>query len=155
MAFFFAGSRVRNHDSLGYTDLRCRKTDTGSLVHGLGHILNEFYLGISNVRGQILALFELGSFFEVKLSAGEQARIIVLGEERSEFGIRADAVFEVRRLRNDEILEGPQSVTPAARSILRGVTENALLVLNGAALLQDPRLIIAGDSAAGFLEVPS
>src|SRR5262249_34976610 len=47
----------------------------------------EHLIGISNVRGQILALFELGSFFEVKLSAGEQARIIVLGEERSEFGI--------------------------------------------------------------------
>ena len=115
----------------------------------------EHLIGISNVRGQILALFELGTFFEVKVSAGGQAKIIVLGEERSEFGIRADAVFEVRRLRNDEMLEAPQSVTPAARSILRGVTENALLVLDGAALLQDARLIIDGDSAAGFLEVPS
>ena len=115
----------------------------------------EHLIGISNVRGQILALFEMGTFFEVKVSEGEQARIIVLGEERSEFGIRADAVLEVRRLRNDELLEAPQSVTPAAQSILRGVTENALLVLDGAALLHDPRLIIDWDSAAGFLEVAS
>jgi purine-binding chemotaxis protein CheW len=112
-------------------------------------------IGITNVRGQILALFELGSFLDVKASPGEHPKMIVLGRDRADFGIRADAVLEVGRLRMDEVLEPPESLAPAARSWLRGVTEEALLVLDGAALLKDPRLVIDAETGTGPAEVPS
>lgn len=103
----------------------------------------DFLLGVINLRGQILALFDLRIFFGVPAqAAGEAARIIVLGEERAEFGVLADEVFEVARLRANQVLPPPDSLAGIAREYVRGVTEGALILLDGALLLKDPRLVI-------------
>src|SRR5262245_57147684 len=47
--FFFASSCVRNHDSLRDTNLRRGQSDARSLVHRLGHILNELHIGVGDV----------------------------------------------------------------------------------------------------------
>lgn len=102
-----------------------------------------FVIGVVNVRGQILALFDLSKFFGLADQEDTAAsRIVVLGEERAEFGVRATAVCEVVRLRTDEVLEPPASVPAIVREYLFGVTKNALLLLDGAVLSKDPRLFI-------------
>ncbi|MBC7818114.1 MAG: hypothetical protein IAG10_14590 [Planctomycetaceae bacterium] len=45
-------------------------------------------------------------------------------------------------MRREELLEPPGSVTGIGREYLRGVTRDALIVLDGAVLLQDARLFI-------------
>ena len=52
------------------------------------------------------------------------------------------AVSDVLTLRTHEVLELPGSAPGIGRRSLRGVTEGALIVLDGAALLQDDRLVI-------------
>lgn len=102
-----------------------------------------FLAGIANLRGQILAVFDLRHLFG--LAAGgetELSRVIVLGRERVEFGILTDAVHGVGLLRADEAREPPGSVTGMARDFVRGVTADALILLDGAALLSDSRLFI-------------
>ena len=47
-----------------------------------------------------------------------------------------------RYLRTDELLELPGSAPGIGRQYLRGVTKGALIVLDGAILLQDDRLVI-------------
>jgi purine-binding chemotaxis protein CheW len=103
----------------------------------------DFLLGICNLRGEMLAIFDLRRFFDTAAPAPtELARVIVLGQEHIEFGIWADRVDEIARLRIDEIQEPPPSVPAGARTLLRGVTAAGLLVVGGAALLKDARLII-------------
>ncbi len=140
----------------------------------------EFLIGVVNVRGQILDLFDLGKFLGVpgggwrvtgdgwrdqaSLAPGgrhpapttpdlpatrhpppatrDDARILVLGGERSEFGILADDVYEVIRLQREQVLPSPEGVAGITREYLRGVTEDALIVLDGAVLLNDSRLFI-------------
>jgi purine-binding chemotaxis protein CheW len=103
----------------------------------------DFLVGICNVRGQILAVFDLRRFFGV---AGQDptinCRVLVLGGERPEFGVLADEVVDVARLETAEVLEAPGSVAGIAREYVRGVTESALILLDGAVLLCDPRLVI-------------
>jgi purine-binding chemotaxis protein CheW len=103
----------------------------------------DFFVGLHNLRGEILAVFDLRRFFGVA-DAGrtERTRVLVLGGERPEFGALADAVHEVTTLRIDEIHEAPGSVAGAGRDYLRGVTAGGLMVLDGAALLRDGRLYI-------------
>jgi purine-binding chemotaxis protein CheW len=102
----------------------------------------EFLAGIINLRGSILAVLDLGKFFGLAVpELSDRARVIVLGEERAEFGVLAEA-YEVVTLRADAVREPPDSVAGSAREFLRGVTADALLVLDGAALLADPRLTI-------------
>jgi hypothetical protein len=45
-------------------------------------------------------------------------------------------------LRTEDVLEPPGSLTGAGRDWVRGVTRDALVVLDGAVLLKDRRLFI-------------
>ena len=99
--------------------------------------------GVINMGGEILAVFDLGRLFGMPgVTRTEQSRVLVLGQDRDELGLLADAAREVRPLRIDAILEPPGSLEGIGRTTLRGVTADALIVLDGAALLRDPRLVI-------------
>ena len=103
----------------------------------------DFLIGVINLRGEILDVFDLRCLFGVPAGeVAESSRVVVLGDERDEFGVLADAAHEVTTLRRDEVLEPPGSVAGLARSYLRGVTAETLIILDGAELLQDARLFI-------------
>jgi purine-binding chemotaxis protein CheW len=103
----------------------------------------DFLLGVTSLRGHILAVIDLRRFFGIAgKGLTDLNRVIVLGGERAELGVLADTASEVIALRRDQVLEPPGSVAGVARAYLRGVTAEALLVLDGAVLLRDPRLII-------------
>jgi len=116
----------------------------------------DFLLGITNLRGHIVAVLDLRRFFGIdEEKPTDLSRVIVLGEERIEFGVVADAVLEVTTLPSAELREPPGSVAGIAREYLRGVTADALVVLDGAILLKDPRLTIdlSEDTVTGSAEV--
>ena len=103
----------------------------------------DFLVGIANLRGQIMAVFDLRRLFGISLAGEtELTRVIVLGQERIEFGVLADAVDQVAMLPLDEVKESPASVAGITREYVRGVTADALILLDGAVLLRDPRLTI-------------
>ena len=109
-----------------------------------------FLVGVLNLRGEILALIDLRTFFGVPARGlTDLARVLVLGDERPEFGVLADAAHEVTTLRVDEVHEAPDSAAGVGREYLRGVTKDALIVLDGAALLGDGRLFIDQGEAGG------
>ncbi len=99
--------------------------------------------GVVNLRGEILAVFDPRTFFGIE-AAGRTStsRILVLGGDRVEFGLLADAVHEVATLRIDDVLPPPATVADPGREYLRGVTADALIVLDGEVLLHDRRLFI-------------
>ena len=109
-----------------------------------------FLIGVLNLRGEILALLDLRTFLGVAVrGVTDLARVFVLGDARAEFGVLADTALEVRILRTDEVLEAPSSVAGIGREYLKGVTREALIVLDGAALLRDARLFIDQIDDAG------
>jgi purine-binding chemotaxis protein CheW len=105
----------------------------------------EYLAGVVNLRGDILAVFDPSKFFHVpgarSVSDGN-ARVIVMGRDLPELGLVVDAVHEVATVRVDEVLEAPASVTGASRDFINGVTRDALIVIDGHALLHDDRLVI-------------
>jgi purine-binding chemotaxis protein CheW len=110
----------------------------------------EILVGVINMGGEILAVFDLGRFFGLHHTARtEQSRILVLGTERDEFGLLADAASEVHTVPNSSLLEPPATFEGLGRNILRGVTADALIVLDGAALLREPRLVVDQGEEAG------
>jgi len=101
-------------------------------------------IGVTNLRGEILPVFDLRKLTG-KVTAGltDLSRLLVLGEDRGELGLLADEVREVKVLGLDELFDPPEALAAVGRSLLRGVTREAVLVLDGAALLRDPRLFIS------------
>ena len=103
----------------------------------------EFLFGIINLRGEILAVFDLHRFFGVPDGGvTDLSRVIVMGADRDEFGVLVDVAHGVRSLRIDEVLDPPGSTAGTGRQHLRGVTADALIVVDGVALLGDDRLVI-------------
>ena len=104
------------------------------------------YAGAINHRGEILAVLDLGRMLGV--GPGEGPRdgpgwILVLGDDRGELGALVDAVLEVRTLGAGEVLdrtgEADRSVADVHDYVL-GVTGDALILIDGGALLRDDRL---------------
>jgi purine-binding chemotaxis protein CheW len=111
----------------------------------------DFFAGVVSLRGQILAVIDLRRLYGLPvLEEAPLTRLVVLGEGQPEFGVLAETVSEVVRLPRGRLLEpaAPAGLTPEH---IRGVTEQALIVLDGAALLRDGRLFIdQGDEPGGL-----
>jgi purine-binding chemotaxis protein CheW len=106
-----------------------------------------FVLGVTNLRGEILALFDLRQLLGV-VSEGvtDLGRIVVLGENRREFGLLADSASEILFVPSTSLA---QAETGWGRAYVRGLSPGGVIVLSGEALLSDPRLTIdSGQDAA-------
>lgn len=103
----------------------------------------SFLVGVTNLRGEVLAVMDLRELFGLPAAeTGERPQTVILGLQRPEFGLIVDEIYEVAQLRVGDVLEPPGSVTGLSRDCLRGVTAEALLVLDGDRLLTDRRLYV-------------
>jgi purine-binding chemotaxis protein CheW len=110
----------------------------------------EHVLGITSLRGELLPVFDIRMLLGVAPeSLCDMSRLIVLGTRTAEFGILADVVHELSAIDRSALLAPPDSIAGAGRTYLRGVTADALIVLDGGVLLEDQALYI-GDAG----EVP-
>jgi chemotaxis signal transduction protein len=88
-----------------------------------------------NVHGQIVPLIDLGILIGTPPCA-EPTFAIILGGARAEIGIVAQALIEMREIPRDTLAAS----TPAPRPIVRHITADGIAVIDGAALIADPRL---------------
>lgn len=108
-----------------------------------------FILGIVNVRGQILSVVDLKRFFELpEKGLSDLNKVIVVRDSKAEFGILADAVAGVRALSMAAIQASLPTLTGIREEYLKGVTHDRLVVLDGAKLLSDGKMIVHEEPAA-------
>ena len=102
-----------------------------------------FVSGIVNVRGQILSVIDLKKRFDLPdKGLTDLAEVILLHAEDMEFGLLADAIEGVREIPLDDIQPSLPTLTDVRAAYLRGVTNEQLVILDGAKLLSDERLIV-------------
>jgi purine-binding chemotaxis protein CheW len=103
----------------------------------------DFMIGVSNLRGDILPVFDLMRFFGLA-SQGlmERSRVVVVGLASAEFGVIADQVQAVHVLTAPTFVEKPPFEVSRGRECIRGVTADAMIVLDGDILVRDQRLFI-------------
>jgi purine-binding chemotaxis protein CheW len=102
----------------------------------------RFVVGITSLRGDILDLFDLRELLGLTTQGvTDLGRIVVLGEQRREFGVLADAATGMQLVAAADLV---QTGSTWSRDYLQGVTPDGVVVLSGAALLGDPRLDIGG-----------
>lgn len=103
----------------------------------------DFLFGVINLRGEILAVFDLNLLFGLGAHTPEgTSRLIVLGEGQPQFGFVADAVNQVTTLKAAELTSPLAAFSLIKQEAVRGVTADALIILDGQVLLADERLII-------------
>lgn len=105
--------------------------------------------GVTTYRGEILAVVDPRAALGRPAGAlADLLWIVVLGSAEPELGLLAGEVSGVGAIRVPELRPLPAEASPRARRLARAVTERAVIVLDGAALLADPELFAARDDAA-------
>jgi len=92
--------------------------------------------GVAAWRGELLTILDLRPLFGASVVAlNDLARVLVLGEKRAVCGVLADTVRDLVTIPESQLVETVHAVT-ANRALFRGITRDAMLVLNGKTLLE-------------------
>jgi purine-binding chemotaxis protein CheW len=110
----------------------------------------DFLLGVTNLRGEIVPVFDLMRFFGfASQGLSDRSRVIVVGTAEVEFGILADSVQALEQMPTAALVADAAFEGQRGGECVRGVTREAMIVLDGAALIKDRRLFIGAPEAAG------
>lgn len=103
----------------------------------------SFVLGIINVRGKILSVIDLRTFFDLpNRGLSDLNKIIVLHDGVMEFGVLADAIIAARWIPRSDLLPSLPTLTEIRAEYLMGVTEERLVVLDGGKILSDRGIVV-------------
>lgn len=100
--------------------------------------------GIFHLRGKFISLVNLKIFLGIseKSERDEMVSILLLEDERMEFGIAVDEVLEQKRASIKEIQTLTTGFNLPRADLIHGVTENGVIVLDGKKLLADSAMTI-------------
>ena len=102
-----------------------------------------FILGIINVRGEILSLIDIKKFFDLpEKGLGDLNKIIILHNEKMEFGILSDVILGVRNILLSELQQSIPTLTGIREEYLKGVTKERVVILDAEKLLSDKAIIV-------------
>jgi len=102
-----------------------------------------FVLGIMNVRGEILSVLDPVKILALPETPYEDgARVVVLSNGAMTFGLAVHELHGMARLAFSKLQEAPLSGNSSSQGLIRGVSADRLIVLDGRALLADKTLIV-------------
>lgn len=105
--------------------------------------VSDFVLGVINVRGDIIPVFDLLRFFGLPVTAApDRSRMIVIGSLRAEFGILVDSGLAISALAINAFQSDAKMELVQGGECVRGITRDGIVVLDGAVLLRDQRLFV-------------
>ncbi len=100
------------------------------------------FLGITPHHGGVLPVVALDVLFgHASLGLRDLHRVLVIGDGTGELGLAAGKDIEMAWLAEGELLPAVDVGDSGSGSIVAGMTEDGLTLLDGAAFLADPRLI--------------
>ncbi len=103
----------------------------------------DFVLGIINVRGQILSVINLKTFFHLPVGGlGELNKVIIVNDKNLEFGILADEVLGTMQIAKENVQPAIPTMSGVGAEYLLGVTPGSILVLNIKRILEDKAIIV-------------
>jgi len=103
----------------------------------------SFVFGIINVRGQIISVIDLKKFFNLpEIGLGQLNKIIIIRNERMEFGILADIIHGTQLISTDTIQTSLPNIGGIGGEYLKGITAEHLIILDAKKILDDERMIV-------------
>jgi purine-binding chemotaxis protein CheW len=109
----------------------------------------DLFLGLVNLRGDILPIADLRRLFGIGHTTPEEASwVLILGEAFADLGAAVTEFHETVELPAPSLLTSTDFAPGQPSDLRLGVTETALIVIDGAALLKDRRLFVAPDRQA-------
>ena len=102
-----------------------------------------FVLGITNVRGRIVAVNDLRRFFGLpETRPTGDGKLVIFRHDQMEFGVLADAVIGMRSIPIAELQPPLPALAGARAEYLRGITGDRMALLDAEKILTDERIVI-------------
>jgi purine-binding chemotaxis protein CheW len=102
-----------------------------------------FIRGLVNVRGRIFPVIDLKKFFDLpEEGITDLHRILLVETTDLQFGLLADTIAGVHKVPLLSIQPSLPTLNGIRAEYLRGVTADRLVILDAAAILADPRIIV-------------
>jgi purine-binding chemotaxis protein CheW len=99
--------------------------------------------GICAARGQIISLVDLRALFTIpETGLTDLNRVIVISNGRITFGILADDISGIGTIPTDRIIPSAPGLVSAQGRYFKGTVGDTFVVLDAAAILSDPLMII-------------
>ena len=98
-----------------------------------------FVRGIFAVRGEVRSAVDLAAFFGRPGALADLTRVLLAEHRRMEVGILCEAAIELLDVHKDQLNPVRDD---SLRSMARGVLSDGTIVLDGAALLSNSRMIV-------------
>jgi len=103
----------------------------------------SFVMGVVNVRGQIISVVNLKRLFNLEEKGiSELNKIIIIRNDRLEFGILADSVIGMEVIELSDIQSSPLTLNGTGADYVTGVTRDGLIVLDGQKILNSSIIIV-------------
>ena len=113
-----------------------------------------FVLGIANVRGQILSIIDLKSFFDLpQKGLGQLNKLIILRDGKMEFGVLADDILGARSVAVEAIQPAPATICGIGAEYLCGITAERVILLDAKRMLGDETIIVQHGLEEGGVNV--
>ncbi|MEO6599858.1 MAG: chemotaxis protein CheW [Polyangiaceae bacterium] len=109
-------------------------------------------LGMTNLRGDLLPVFDLRALGEGSQEPPLVSCLVVLGQLSPDFGILADEVDEVTRLSLSTLSEPHAMGALPHPEFTRGIDGDGRVLLDGEAILRDRSVFVAKRSSSALLE---
>jgi len=102
-----------------------------------------FVLGIISVRGQILSVIDIKKFFDLQEKGlGDLNKVIIIHNEKMEFGILADVILGTLSIPLNEVQASLPTLTDIRAKYLKGVAKDRMVILDGEKLLSDKKIVV-------------
>ena len=106
-----------------------------------------FFLGITSVRGQILSVIDIKRFFDLPdKGLTELDKVVIVRNGEVELGIRADVVLGMWSISRGDIQPSLPTLIGVRDKYLRGITKDAVIILDIQKLLADENLIVQAET---------
>ncbi|WP_035056144.1 chemotaxis protein CheW [Andreprevotia chitinilytica] len=103
----------------------------------------SFLFGVVNVHGQIVSVIDLKRFFGLPLTGlPDLNKVIILHDGAMAFGVLADQILGATTVPLASLQDALPTLTGIRAEYLKGIAPGRLIVLDGAALLRDPDLVV-------------
>jgi len=100
-------------------------------------------LGAINIRGQILNVLDIRSFFKLPISGRtDQDKVIVLSDDGMEFCVQADRILSVLMLPETDIQLSATLLPGNGAEYLHGITSDRLMVLDARKFMRSPAIVL-------------
>jgi purine-binding chemotaxis protein CheW len=102
-----------------------------------------FVLGLINVRGRIISVVDIGKFFDMpEKGIGELSNVLIIRDDKMEFGILADSIIGVRKIAVERIQPSLPTLGGIRGEFLQGITNEPLAILDAGKLLSNGNIIV-------------